>query len=103
MAHRATESRSSASCPQPRHLSARGDGRELLYLSQDSSLIAVPVENQETPSASAGRVLFRTAALGPTGVVGQAYDLAPDEERFLLNRRAGSSPIQVVVNWAIYS
>jgi DNA-binding winged helix-turn-helix (wHTH) protein/Tol biopolymer transport system component len=78
----------------------RGDGRELFYLSQDSSLIAIPVENQETPSASAGRVLFRTAALGPTGVVGQAYEVAPDGERFLLNRRAGSSPIQVVVNWA---
>jgi hypothetical protein len=78
----------------------RGDGRELFYLSQNSSLIAVPVESQETPSASAGRVLFRTAALGPTGVVGQAYDVARDGERFLLKRQAGSSPIQVVVNWA---
>jgi eukaryotic-like serine/threonine-protein kinase len=78
----------------------RGDGRELFYLSQDSSLIAVPVESEETPNASTGHALFRTAALGPSGVVGQAYDVAPDGERFLLKRQAGSSPIQVVVNWA---
>jgi eukaryotic-like serine/threonine-protein kinase len=77
----------------------RGDGRELFYLSQDSSLIAVPVESQETPSESTGRVLFRTAALAPSGVVGQAYDVAPDGERFLLKRQAAPSPIQVVVNW----
>jgi DNA-binding winged helix-turn-helix (wHTH) protein/dipeptidyl aminopeptidase/acylaminoacyl peptidase len=78
----------------------RGDGRELFYLSQDSSLIAVPVDSQETPNASAGHMLFRTATLEPSGVVGQAYDVAPDGERFLLKRQAGSSPIEVVVNWA---
>jgi hypothetical protein len=78
----------------------RGDGRELFYLSQDSSLIAVSVEDQATASAASGRVLFRTAALGPSGVVGQAYDVAPDGERFLLKLQAGSSPIHAVVNWA---
>lgn len=78
----------------------RGDGRELYYLSQDSSLIAVPVESQETPSASTGHVLFRTLTSAPSGVVGQAYDVAPDGERFLVKRQAGSSPIHVVVNWA---
>ena len=77
----------------------RGDGRELFYLSQDLSVIAVPVESQETSSESSGHVLFRTAALAPSGVVGQAYDVAPDGERFLLKRQAASSPIQVVVNW----
>jgi len=78
----------------------RGDGRELFYLSQDSSIIAVPVENQEMSSASTGHVLFQTPVPLPTGVVGQAYDVAPDGERFLLKRQAGASPIQVVVNWA---
>ena len=78
----------------------RGDGRELFYLSQDSSLVAVPFENQETPSASTAHVLFRTPAPIPTGVVGQAYDVTPDGQRFLLNRLVGSSPIEVVVNWA---
>ena len=50
-------------------------------------------------SASPGRVLFRTEALGPSGIVGQAYDVAPDGERFLLKLQAGSSPIHAVVNW----
>ena len=78
----------------------RGDGRELFYLSQDSSLIAVSVDDQATTSALRGRVLFRTAALGPSGVVGQAYDVAPDGDRFLVKLQAGSSPIHAVVNWA---
>ena len=77
----------------------RGDGRELFYLSQDLSVIAVPVESEETSIESTGHVLFRTAALSPSGVVGPAYDVAPDGERFLLKRQAASSPIQVVVNW----
>ncbi|HKF65790.1 MAG TPA: winged helix-turn-helix domain-containing protein [Vicinamibacterales bacterium] len=79
----------------------RGDSRELFYLSQDSSLISVSVEDQETASATPGSVLFRTAALGPSGIVGQAYDVAPDGERFLLKLQAGSSPIHAVVNWAV--
>ena len=78
----------------------RGDGRELFYLSQDSSLVTVSVEDQATASAAPGRVLFRTATLGPSGVVGQPYDVAPDGERFLLKLQAGSSPIHAVVNWA---
>ena len=78
----------------------RGDSRELFYLSQDSSLIAVSVDDQATASASPGRVLFRTAALGPSGIVGQAYDVAPDGQRFLLKVPAGASPIHVAVNWA---
>jgi len=79
----------------------RGDSRELFYLSQDSSLMSVSVEDQATASAAPGRALFRTSALGPSGIVGQAYDVAPDGERFLLKLQAGSSPIHAVVNWAV--
>jgi hypothetical protein len=78
----------------------RGDGRELFYVSQDSSLSAVSIDDQATASASAGRVLFRTATLGLSGIVGQAYDAAPGGDRFLLKLQAGSSPIHTVVNWA---
>jgi eukaryotic-like serine/threonine-protein kinase len=78
----------------------RGDGRELFYVSQDSSLIAVSIEDQATGSASPGRVLFRTAAPGLSGIAGEPYEVAPDGERFLLKLQAGSSPIRVVVNWA---
>jgi eukaryotic-like serine/threonine-protein kinase len=78
----------------------RGDGRELFYVSQDSSLMAVSVDDQATASASGARVLFRTAAPGLSGIAGQPYDVAPDGERFLLKLQAGSSPIRVAVNWA---
>ena len=77
----------------------RGDGRELFFVSQDSSLIAVSVD-EATASASSGRVLFRTAAPGLSGIAGQPYDVASDGERFLVKLQAGSSPIHVVVNWA---
>ncbi|HEU5258350.1 MAG TPA: winged helix-turn-helix domain-containing protein [Vicinamibacterales bacterium] len=78
----------------------RSDGRELFYVSQDSSLIAVSIDDQATPTASPGRVLFRSATLGLSGIVGQAYDVAPDGDRFLLKLQAGSSPIHAVVNWS---
>ena len=67
----------------------RGDGRELFYLSQDSSLIAVPVESQETASAVVRAAsCFGQRRWPPRGVVGEAYDVAPDGERFLLKRQA---------------
>jgi dipeptidyl aminopeptidase/acylaminoacyl peptidase len=78
----------------------RGDGRELFYVAQDSSLIAVSIDDQATAGASPGRVLFRSATLGLSGIVGQAYDVAPDGNRFLLKLQAGSSPIHALVNWA---
>ena len=78
----------------------RADGRELFYLSQDSSLTAVSLDDQARAGASPGRVLFRTATPGLSGIVGQPYDVAPDGERFVLKLQAGSSPIRVVVNWA---
>jgi hypothetical protein len=44
-------------------------------------------------------VLFRASVPPPTGVSDQVYDVAPDGQRFLLKREAGSSPIHVVLNW----
>jgi eukaryotic-like serine/threonine-protein kinase len=77
----------------------RADGQELYYLSKDSSIVAIPIDPQRTPSDSAGRVLFRASGLAPTGVSGQVYDVTPDGQRFLLKRQVGSSPIYVVLNW----
>ena len=77
----------------------RADGQELFYLSKDSSIVAIPIDPLRTPSDSAGRVLFRTSGLAPTGVSGQVYDVTPDGQRFLLKREVGSSPIQIVLNW----
>jgi len=77
----------------------RADGQELFYLSKDSSIVAIPIDPHRTPSDSAGRVLFHTTGLAPTGISGHVYDVAPDGQRFLLKREVASSPIHVVLNW----
>ena len=77
----------------------RADGRELFYLAQDSTVVAMPVDPQRTPSESAGDILFRASGLAPTGVSGQVYDVTPDGQRFLLKREVGPSAIDVVLNW----
>jgi hypothetical protein len=41
-----------------------------------------------------------SAAPGPSGVVGQAYDVGPDGQRCLLKRQAGPSPIHAIVSLA---
>jgi DNA-binding winged helix-turn-helix (wHTH) protein/Tol biopolymer transport system component len=77
----------------------RADGRELFYLAKDSTVVAMPVDPRQTPSESAGEVLFRASGLAPTGVSGQVYDVTPDGLRFLLKREVGPSAIHVVLNW----
>ncbi len=77
----------------------RADGHELFYLSKDSSIVAIAIDPQRTPSDSAGRVLFRASGLPPTGMSGDLYDVTPDGQRFLVKREVGSSPIHLVLNW----
>jgi Tol biopolymer transport system component/DNA-binding winged helix-turn-helix (wHTH) protein len=77
----------------------RGDGRELYYLARDLSVMAVSVEPGMTFNAGAPRALFRTGAVAPSGVTGEAYDVSPDGQRFLVKVPASFSPITVVVNW----
>jgi dipeptidyl aminopeptidase/acylaminoacyl peptidase len=77
----------------------RRDGRELFYLSQEFTIVSVPVEPPRTPGELPGRTLLRASELTPTGINGQVYDAAPDGQRFLLKREVRSSPIHVVLNW----
>jgi hypothetical protein len=76
----------------------RADGRELFYLAQDFSVVAIPFDPQQ-PGDTTGAVLFRASEMAPTGVSGQVYDVTPDGSRFLVKREVGSSPINVVMNW----
>ena len=78
----------------------RTDGRELFYLSGDSTIVAIPVNPQGTPSDSPGKKLFRAPGLAPTGVSGRVYDVTSDGQRFLLKREVEPSPIYVVANWS---
>jgi hypothetical protein len=77
----------------------RADGHELFYLSQESSIVAIPIDPERTPSDSGGRVLFRASDLANSGISGGVYDVTPDGQRFLLKREVASSPIRVVLNW----
>jgi hypothetical protein len=44
----------------------RADGRELFYLSKDSSIMAISIDPHRTPNDSAGRMLFRASDLTRT-------------------------------------
>ena len=77
----------------------RADGRELFYLSEDSALVAIPIDPRRTPSDSPGEILFQASPMARTGLTGQLYDVTWDGQRFLLKREVEPSPIQVVFNW----
>jgi eukaryotic-like serine/threonine-protein kinase len=78
----------------------RADGHELFYLSKESSIVAISIDPQRTPSDSGGRVLFRASRVASwTGISGAVYDVTPDGQHFLLKQEVGSSPIHVVLNW----
>ncbi len=79
----------------------RADGRELFYLAQDSTVVAVPLDPAYAPDDGRRNVLFRTTGLAMTGLSGQLYDAAPDGSGFIVKREVGSSPIQVRVNWTV--
>jgi Tol biopolymer transport system component len=82
--------------PQPKW---RTDGKELFFISDDMSLMAVDLEPGETFRASAPHRLFQTQAVAPSGLSGQAYDVASDGQRFLVKVPAAVSPLTVVVGW----
>jgi Tol biopolymer transport system component len=76
-----------------------GDGTELFFRSGDRMVVvAVPSQwNGDLPGVGAERTLFTL----PPNVT--AWTVAPDGQRFLLNRRVAEAvepPAEVVVNWA---
>ena len=77
----------------------RNDGRELFYLASDLSLVAMDVEAGSGFRVGSNRTLFHTKAATPSGLTGQAYDVTPDGQRFLVKVPASPSSITVIVNW----
>jgi hypothetical protein len=79
----------------------RGDGKEILFLAPDGSMMSVAIE----PGAPAFRPgvpkrLFPTRLNTGTGL--RNYDVTADGQRFLLNEPvadADNVPITVIVNW----
>ena len=78
----------------------RRDGKELFYVSADSTLMAVPVAGRgSTFEAGIARPLFR-----PGGAIrfGFGFDVSADGSRFILNLNTtpeDTAPITLVQNW----
>jgi eukaryotic-like serine/threonine-protein kinase len=74
----------------------RRDGKELLYVAPDDSLVSVPITLGATLQAGTGAPLFRME----TGI--RTFDVMPDGNRFLVSTRLDKtleSPIRVILNW----
>ncbi len=74
----------------------RRDGKELLYVAPDDSLVSVPITLGANLQAGTGAPLFRVE----TGI--RNFDVMPDGHRFLVSTRLDKtpeSPIRVIVNW----
>jgi serine/threonine-protein kinase len=84
------------------------DGRELFYLSEDGTLMSVPVEQTSAWRAGSPRQVLQTAYF-PAAVPGfnyRPYDISPEGTRFLMIKqlaetepRPGQRGIIVVTNW----
>lgn len=79
----------------------RGDGRELFYLANDGSVMAVAVETNGTLRATAPRPLFRTDARPSLNPYHMVMDATPDGQRFLVKLRVQNpdSSLIAVMNW----
>jgi dipeptidyl aminopeptidase/acylaminoacyl peptidase len=83
----------------------RADQRELFYLSDDRSLMAVTVTGADGLSFGAPRRLFRTSvADGPSGAR-ESYAVSADGRAFLIDARRDTDmrpPITLMLNWSEY-
>jgi Tol biopolymer transport system component len=81
----------------------RSDGRELLFLGTDGSVMAVDIPPGPVFKASAPKVLFQLprVILTLTGNPGQIVDVTRDHQRFLLTMPIldEDSGLNVVLNW----
>jgi hypothetical protein len=81
----------------------RRDGRELFYLAQDGTLMAVAVNPGATFDFGAPQALFQTGIrLTPQNLWANEYAVAADGQRFLVNRRlpvTAPDAITVVIPW----
>ena len=78
----------------------RGDGKELFYLSDGESMMAVPISTQgELRVGKPDRLFAANLRIGGEGAL---YDVSPNGQRFLLidgGDGSGDSNIEMVLNW----
>jgi eukaryotic-like serine/threonine-protein kinase len=80
----------------------RGDGRELYYLSQDGTMMAVEVTNDKQLPFRPARPLFKWLTTGVPIVYGSQYDVTADGKRFLVlePKREPADVFTFLVNWS---
>jgi Tol biopolymer transport system component len=74
----------------------RRDGKELLYVAPDDSVVSVPITPGASLQAGTGAPLFQLE----TGI--RNFDVSPDGTRFLVStplEKSPESPIRVILNW----
>jgi dipeptidyl aminopeptidase/acylaminoacyl peptidase len=75
----------------------RADGKELLYMAPDRTIMSVPVTTSPVFRAEVPRRLFRSSSLA------QFWEISPDAQRILIPISAGTNsvpPTKVVLNWS---
>jgi serine/threonine-protein kinase len=83
------------------------DGRELFYIGQENSVMAVAVETKPTFKLGTPKALFRSMCVGNIIGEGTPWDISPDGKRFLMLKEPPSTPsasagprkINIVLNW----
>jgi hypothetical protein len=78
----------------------RQDGKELFYLSPNSSIVSVAFDPASPPVIGRPTALFRPPI--NTSTTRNHYAVTPDGQKFLINVEDQSSylsPITVIVNW----
>jgi len=79
----------------------RQDGKELFYLSQDGTLMAVPVKIGASFEAGTPQLLFKIRTRG-LRQYRREYDVSPDGQRFLVNvlpEKPPQNPVILLQNW----
>ena len=74
----------------------RGDGKELFFLNQDSTMMAVSIDPSTGTTVGVPRELFRTDFRTENN---RPYDVTRDGQRFLVPTMRPSDDFRVVLNW----
>jgi len=81
----------------------RADGKELFFLSADSTMMATPVTTETNFDSGTPAALFQATPRQPTSSRDQfVYDVSKDGQRFLILTRVeqpGTPPMTVILNW----
>jgi Tol biopolymer transport system component len=81
----------------------RRDGKELVYLTSNMTVMAVAVESGSTFRAESPRALFQLRGINRLTINNTVdYEMTADGQRFLVNTlSSAAAPINVVLNWTV--